>query len=85
MGFLIAVAMGAEPGSAAALMAAQEAQQRSDDRQIGQLLEALLRGPFQKSAPGWMLTAAVAEGLHRDESDYLARTSVELAALALGQ
>ncbi|MER8182388.1 hypothetical protein [Kitasatospora sp. NPDC094015] len=84
VGFLIAVTAGAEPGSAAALMAAQQAQQRSGDRQIGQLLEALLRGPFRKSAPGWMLTAAVAEGLQRDESDYLARTSVELAALALG-
>ncbi|MFB7947841.1 hypothetical protein ACFC6L_23335 [Kitasatospora phosalacinea] len=84
MEFLTAVAAGAEPGSAAALMAAGQAQERSGDRQAEELLEALLRGPFRENAPGWMLTAAVAKGLRREESDYLASTTIELAALALG-
>ncbi|MFD5563684.1 hypothetical protein [Kitasatospora griseola] len=82
--FLIAVAADAKPGSAAALMAAEQARERSGDRQVGELLEALLRGPFQESAPGWMLTAALAEGLRQEESEYRAQTTVELAALALG-
>ncbi|MFB7949136.1 hypothetical protein ACFC6L_29960 [Kitasatospora phosalacinea] len=82
--FLTAVAAGAEPGSAAALMVAEQARERSGDRQTGELLEALLRGPFRESAPDWMLTAAVAEGMRADDSDYRARTTVELAALALG-
>ncbi|MFE2349394.1 hypothetical protein [Kitasatospora cineracea] len=82
--FLIAVAAGAEPGSAAALMVAEQARERSGDRQTGELLAALLRGPFRESAPGWMLTAAVTEGLRADDSEYRAQTTVELAALALG-
>ncbi|MFJ9523044.1 hypothetical protein ACIRPK_32955 [Kitasatospora sp. NPDC101801] len=84
MEFLIAVTAGAEPGSAAATMAAGQAKARSGDRQIGELLEALLRGPFRESAPACMLAAAVAEGLRQEESEYLAGTSVELAARALG-
>ncbi|WP_404868353.1 hypothetical protein ACI1MP_09665 [Kitasatospora griseola] len=82
--FLIAVAAGAEPGSAAALMVAEQARERSGDRQTGELLEALLRGPFRESAPDWMLTAAVAESMRVDDSEYRAQTTVELAALALG-
>ncbi|MFJ4680372.1 hypothetical protein [Kitasatospora sp. NPDC088783] len=84
MEFLTAVAAGAEPGSAAALTAAGQARERSGDRQVGELLAALLRGPFRESAPGWMLAAAVAEGLRREESGYFADAAVELTALALG-
>ncbi|MFJ4680296.1 hypothetical protein [Kitasatospora sp. NPDC088783] len=82
--FLIAVVAGVEPGSAAALMAAGQARERSGDRQVGELLEALLRGPFARDAPDWMLTAAVTEGLRQEESEYRAQATVELAALALG-
>ncbi|MGW4382480.1 hypothetical protein [Kitasatospora sp. NPDC004531] len=81
--FLTAVAAGAEPGSAAALMTARQVRERPEEREIGQLLEALLRGPFRESAPSWMLTAAVAEGLREDEPDHLARARIEPAVLAL--
>ncbi|MEE1783389.1 hypothetical protein PUR71_10750 [Streptomyces sp. SP17BM10] len=83
--FLVAVAAGADAGSAAARMAAEQARALSDDRQYTRLLEALLTKPFRNEAPDWLLEAAVTNGLRKAESepDYTVGTAIELVALAL--
>ncbi|MQS14785.1 hypothetical protein F7Q99_21600 [Streptomyces kaniharaensis] len=80
--FLIAVAAGAEAGSAAARMAAEQARGLTDDRDHGRLLEALLAKPFREAAPAWLLEAAVTNGLRQAESEHLT-DGTELVALAL--
>ncbi|TYC66488.1 hypothetical protein EH183_42440 [Streptomyces sp. CB01881] len=83
--FLVAVAAGADAGSAAARMAAEQARALADDRQYARLLEALLTKPFRDEAPDWLLEAAVTNGLRKAESepDYMVGTAIELVALAL--
>ncbi|MFJ2779720.1 hypothetical protein [Kitasatospora sp. NPDC087315] len=83
--FLVAVAAGADAGSAAARMAAEQARALADDRQYARLLEALLTRPFRDEAPDWLLEAAVTSGLRKAESEpeYLVGTAIELVALAL--
>ncbi|MFG2846380.1 hypothetical protein ACGF12_24875 [Kitasatospora sp. NPDC048296] len=84
--FLFAVAADAEPESAAATMAAEQVHgmAEADDRQYGQLLEALLRKPHREKAPAWLLETAVTNGLRQaTESEYLLGTTTELMALAL--
>ncbi|MEU4303008.1 hypothetical protein [Kitasatospora aureofaciens] len=84
--FLLAVAADAEPGSAAATMAAEQAHgmTEANGQQYRQLLEALLRKPCREKAPAWLLEAAVTNGLRQAaESEYLLGTTTELTALAL--
>ncbi|MCX4688558.1 hypothetical protein OG401_30400 [Kitasatospora purpeofusca] len=84
--FLLAVAADAEPESAAATMAAEQAHgmAETNSRQYGQLLEALLRTPYRERAPAWLLETAVTNGLRQAaESEYLLGTTIELLALAL--
>ncbi|MFB6889231.1 hypothetical protein ACFCX4_07950 [Kitasatospora sp. NPDC056327] len=83
--FLVAVAAGADAGSAAARMVAGQVRTLADDRQYTRLLEALLTRPFRDEAPGWLLEAAVTNGLREAESepDYVVGTGIELVALAL--
>ncbi|MFJ8476483.1 hypothetical protein [Kitasatospora sp. NPDC094011] len=83
--FLVAVAAGADAGSAAARMVAGQARALADDRQYTRLLEALLTKPFRGEAPDWLLEAAVTNGLRKAESepDHMVGTAIELVALAL--
>ncbi|MFE7592092.1 hypothetical protein ACFU6K_22060 [Kitasatospora sp. NPDC057512] len=84
MEFLAAVAAGADPGSAAARMAAEQARGVADIQQAGPLLAALLTKPYRDSAPSWLLEAAVANGLRQTESEYEYLTaSTSLVVLAL--
>ncbi|MFE5584920.1 hypothetical protein [Kitasatospora sp. NPDC056531] len=85
MEFLVAIAASAEPGSAVARMAADQARTTADDRQHGKLLEALLTRPYRETAPAWLLEAAVTNGLRQaeTESEYLIGTTTGLMALAL--
>ncbi|MEU4303648.1 hypothetical protein [Kitasatospora aureofaciens] len=82
--FLATLAAGADPGSAAAGMAAEQARGMADSRQGGPLLAALLARPYRDSAPSWLLEAAVANGLRQSESEYEYLTgSTSLVVLAL--
>jgi hypothetical protein len=83
VGFLVAVASAAAPGSAAAAMAAEQARGMPDDQQRGRLLEMLLAGPYCLQAPVWLLEAAVANGLGQDEPEYSVEAATGLVALAL--
>ncbi|MET8623863.1 hypothetical protein ABZW30_08940 [Kitasatospora sp. NPDC004669] len=86
MEFLLAVAADAEPESAAATVTAEQVHGMAEahGRQYGQLLEALLRKPYQEKAPAWLLETAVTNGLRQAaESEYLLGTTAELVALAL--
>ncbi|MEU1420689.1 hypothetical protein [Kitasatospora sp. NPDC005751] len=69
--FLATLAAGADPGSAAARMAAEQAHDVANSQQGGPLLAALLAKPYRDSAPSWLLEAAVANGLRQSESAYL--------------
>ncbi|MFJ9610697.1 hypothetical protein ACIRS1_30585 [Kitasatospora sp. NPDC101176] len=82
--FLATLAAGAEPGSAAARMAAEQARGVADSQQGGPLLAALLAKPYRESAPTWLLEAAVANGLRQRENEYDHLTgSTSLVVLAL--
>ncbi|WP_031068094.1 hypothetical protein [Streptomyces sp. NRRL WC-3742] len=82
--FLATLAAGAEPGSAAARMAAEQARGVADGQQGGPLLAALLAKPYRDSAPAWLLEAAVANGLRQSESEYeYLAGSTSLVVLAL--
>ncbi|MFE4971304.1 hypothetical protein ACFRAR_04205 [Kitasatospora sp. NPDC056651] len=82
--FLATVAAGADPGSAAARMAAEQARGVADSQQGGPLLAALLTKPYRDSAPSWLLEAAVANGLRQTETEYeYLGDSTSLVVLAL--
>ncbi|MFI8083045.1 hypothetical protein ACIF6L_19890 [Kitasatospora sp. NPDC086009] len=82
--FLATLAAGADPGSAAARMAAEQAHGVANSQQGGPLLAALLAKPYRDSAPSWLLEAAVANGLRQSESEYEYLTdSTSLVVLAL--
>ncbi|MFD0400342.1 hypothetical protein ACFVHI_19965 [Kitasatospora sp. NPDC127121] len=82
--FLATVAAGADAGSAAARMAAEQARAVADSQQGGPLLAALLDKPYRDSAPAWLLEAAVTNGLRQTESEYEYLTgSTSLVVLAL--
>ncbi|MEV7775960.1 hypothetical protein [Kitasatospora sp. NPDC086791] len=82
--FLATVAAGAEPGSAAARMVAEQARGLADSQQGGPLLAALLAKPYRDSAPAWLLETAVANGLRQSESEYeYLSGSTSLVVLAL--
>ncbi|MFJ9841630.1 hypothetical protein ACIRYZ_14400 [Kitasatospora sp. NPDC101155] len=82
--FLATVAAGADPGSAAARMAAEQARDVADSQQGGPLLAALLARPYRDSAPAWLLQAALANGLRQSESEHEYLTgSTSLVVLAL--
>ncbi|MET8539483.1 hypothetical protein ABZW03_02330 [Kitasatospora sp. NPDC004799] len=82
--FLTTVAAGADPGSAAARVAAEQARGVADSQLGGPLLAALLAKPYRDSAPNWLLEAAVANGLRQTETEYEYLTdSTSLLVLAL--
>ncbi|WP_327325137.1 hypothetical protein OG735_23525 [Streptomyces sp. NBC_01210] len=66
-------------------MAAEQARSMEDGRERRELLEALLRGPYDKDAPSWLLEAAVDSDLARKppQSDPLYGPSMDLALLAI--
>lgn len=66
-------------------MAAEQARSMEDGRERRELLEALLRGPCDSSAPLWLLEAAVDSDLARKppQSDPFYGPSIDLALLAL--
>lgn len=80
--FVTAVATRAAAASAAASFAADQALSAARGRDGERLLSALLTGPFQESAPAWLLEEAVAQSLN-DGDEQWAGSGIELAASAL--
>ncbi|MFD0632369.1 hypothetical protein [Catenulispora yoronensis] len=80
--FVTAVAAQAAATSAAAFFAADQARAAAKGRDGERLLSALLAGPFQESAPTWLLEEAIARGLGEGDPQW-AGSGIELAASAL--
>ena len=80
--FVTAVAAQATATSAAALFAADQAHGMEESSDRERLLWALVTTPFRKSAPPWLLEAAVSQGLNGG-NDRWAGSGIDLAASAL--
>lgn len=80
--FVIAVAEQAEPGTAAVAFAAGQAELLPEGSVRERVLSALLGGAFRDSAPGWVVEAAVSQGLS-DKNEHWPGSGVDLAATAL--
>lgn len=81
--FLTALAMQAAPASAVATFVAEQARTLVGGPDRHRLLSVLLAGPYSASAPGWLLDAAIGQGLDGTAGQWHG-SGIELAATALG-